>query len=45
MSTIAFAGRIEQGNEDIFSEGITAVFSIMPELTSLDEALENGYLN
>lgn len=45
IPTIAFSGIISEGFESIYSEGINAVFSIVPELTSLDEALENGYKN
>lgn len=45
ISTIAFSGIISDGFESIYNEGINAVFSIVPELTPLDEALENGYKN
>lgn len=45
VPTIAFAGCLNKGYESIYGEGINAAFSIIPEFTSLDEALKNGYEN
>lgn len=45
VPTIALAGCLNDGHETIFEEGIDAVFSIIPEFTSLEEALQNGYHN
>lgn len=45
VPTIAFAGCLNKGYESIYGEGINAAFSIIPEFTSLDEALKNGYVN
>lgn len=45
VPTIAFAGCLNKGYENIYEEGINAAFSIIPEFTSLDEALKNGYTN
>lgn len=45
VPTIALAGCLNQGYENIYNEGITASFSIIPEFTPLETALENGYEN
>lgn len=45
VPTIALAGCLNDGHESIFEEGIDAVFSIIPEFTSLEDALQNGYHN
>lgn len=45
VPTIAFSGVLNKGYESIYEEGINAVFSILPELTSLEETLEKGYIN
>lgn len=45
VPTIAFSGVLNKGYESIYEEGIDAVFSILPELTSLEETLEKGYIN
>lgn len=45
VPTIALAGCLNQGYENIYNEGITAAFSIIPEFTPLETALENGYEN
>lgn len=45
VPTIALAGCLNQGYDNIYDEGINAVFSIIPEFTSLEEALGNGYHN
>lgn len=45
IPVIAIAGSLSKGYETVYEEGIQAVFSIIPELSSLDELLENGYQN
>lgn len=45
VPTIAFAGTLSEGYDAVYDYGIHAVFSIIPELTSLETALENGYNN
>lgn len=45
VPTIAIAGCINKGHEEIYEEGITAAFSIIPEFTSLEEALRMGPVN
>jgi len=45
IPTIALAGIISEGFEDVYKEGINAVFSIIPELTATEESLANGYTN
>ncbi|WP_161879308.1 glycerate kinase [Alkalibacterium sp. MB6] len=45
VPTIALAGCLNQGYENIYNEGIAAAFSIIPEFTPLETALENGYEN
>lgn len=45
IPTIAFSGTLNRGYETIYEEGILASFSIIPQLTSVEEALEKGYEN
>lgn len=45
IPTIAFSGTLNRGFESIYEEGILAAFSIIPELTSLEEALVKGSEN
>lgn len=45
VPTLAMAGSLSEGYEAIYDEGITAAFSTLPEITSLEVALENGYEN
>lgn len=45
VPTIALAGCLNEGYESIYDEGIISTFSIIPEFTSLEEALKNGYRN
>ena len=42
---IAFAGRIGENIEVLYEKGIDSIFSIVKELTTLDEALVNGKEN
>lgn len=45
VPTIALAGCLNEGYESIYEEGIISTFSIIPEFTSLETALENGIKN
>lgn len=45
VPAIAFSGTLNRGFESIYEEGILAAFSIIPELTSLEEALVKGSEN
>lgn len=45
VPVIAIAGCIKEGHQAVHHHGINAVFSILPELTPLNDALENGYEN
>ncbi|KFN91840.1 glycerate kinase [Tetragenococcus muriaticus PMC-11-5] len=45
IPTIALTGSLNKGYETIYEEGVMAVFSIIPRLTSLEAALENGEEN
>lgn len=45
IPTIALTGSLNKGYETIYEEGVMAVFSIIPQLTSLEAALENGEEN
>lgn len=45
VPVIALAGTLSEGYESVYDEGIYAVFSIIPELSSLDKVLEEGYQN
>jgi len=42
---IAFAGRVGENIEVLYDKGIDSIFSIIKELTTLDEALVNGKKN
>lgn len=42
---IAFVGKIGEGTEELYKEGITSVISIINEVTSLDKVLEKGKEN
>ncbi|KJZ86940.1 hypothetical protein ClosIBUN13A_CONTIG167g02582 [Clostridium sp. IBUN13A] len=42
VPTIAFGGKVSQDAENLFDEGIIALFSIMRGVESLNEALKNG---
>ena len=41
----AIAGSLTGKYETVYEQGVTAVFSILSELTSLETALEMGYEN
>lgn len=43
--TIVFAGKVDEGSENLYNEGIKAIFSIMRGVESLDDALKNGVEN
>ncbi len=45
IPVIAFSGALNKGYESIYNEGIDAAFSIIPELSTLEEALDQGYVN
>ncbi|GMA54254.1 hypothetical protein GCM10025857_56110 [Alicyclobacillus contaminans] len=45
IPTIALTGSLNKGYETIYEEGVMAAFSIIPQLTSLETALENGEEN
>lgn len=45
IPVIAFAGRVGDGIEDLYDMGISAVFSILRGVSSLDEALKLGSIN
>lgn len=45
VKTIAFAGKVGDGVENLYDIGIKSIFSIMREVESLDEALKNGIEN
>lgn len=45
IPTIAFGGKISDDSDNLFDEGITALFSIMRGVESLDDALKNGAHN
>ena len=45
VPVIAIAGRLSGDYEAIYEHGVTAVFSILSEITSLESALETGYEN
>lgn len=42
---IVIAGRLSGNYEAVYEHGVTAVFSILSEITSLETALEKGYEN
>lgn len=45
VPVIALAGSISVGYESVYDEGIQAVFSILNQPVSLEEALNQGYIN
>ena len=45
VPVIAIAGSLTGNYETVYEHGVTAVFSILSELTSLETALEMGYEN
>lgn len=45
VPVIAFSGALNKGHESIYQEGITAAFSIIPELNSLEKTLKQGSVN
>ena len=45
VKTIAFAGKIEEGSENLYDIGINSMFSIMRGITDLDTALKMGKYN
>lgn len=45
IPVIALSGIISAGHEGIFEEGIDAVFSVLPRVSSKEEALSEGYEN
>lgn len=45
IPVIAVAGRLSGNYKAVYEHGITAVFSILSEITSLETALEVGYKN
>lgn len=45
VNTIAFAGKIGDGVENLYDIGINSIFGIMRGVCSLDEALKNGEIN
>jgi glycerate 2-kinase len=42
ISVIAIAGGLAPGHETIYDQGIDAAFSLVPGITTLNDALENG---
>lgn len=45
VPVIALTGTLSKGYESVYSEGINAVFSIIPQLSSLEQVLDKGYQN
>ncbi|MGL5647468.1 MAG: glycerate kinase [Clostridium sp.] len=45
VKVIAFAGKVEEGSENLYEVGIDGMFSIMREITELDTALKKGEKN
>lgn len=45
VKTIAFAGKIGEGVENLYDVGINSIFGIIRGVCSLDEALKNGEIN
>lgn len=45
VKTIAFAGKVGDGVENLYDIGINSIFGIMRGVCSLDEALKNGEIN
>ncbi|MDU7148950.1 MAG: glycerate kinase [Clostridium sp.] len=45
VKTIAFAGKIDEGSENLYDVGINSIFGIIRGVCSLEEALKNGEIN
>lgn len=45
VKTIAFAGKVEEGSENLYEIGITSIFSIMRGVVDIDTALKMGKYN
>lgn len=45
VPVIAICGSLSRGYEAVYEHGIDAVFSIVPSVVTLEEALSNGYEN
>ncbi len=45
VKTIAFAGKIGEGAENLYDIGINSIFGIIRGVCSLEEALKNGEIN
>ena len=45
VPVLAFVGSISEGYEEVYEKGVDAVFSVLSEVTSLEQALENSYKN
>jgi len=45
LPTIAIAGSLLDGYEKVYDEGLDAVFSVLPQISDLNTALENAYPN
>ncbi|MGJ9384215.1 glycerate kinase [Salipaludibacillus sp. CF4.18] len=45
VPVVAFAGSLTDNYSNVYQNGIDAVFSIVPGIVSLEEALETGYEN
>ena len=45
VPVIALAGSISEGYEKVYDNGINAVFSILSEVTPLEETLKDGFKN
>jgi glycerate 2-kinase len=45
VPVLGLAGSLSPGNEAVYYHGIDAVFSIVPGVTSLEEAIRNAYSN
>lgn len=45
IPVLAFAGKVDDKCEDLYSEGIKSIFSIVRKVETMDEALKNGPIN
>lgn len=45
LPVIALAGSLSEGYKDVYENGIDAVFSVLPEVTKLETALEESHQN
>jgi len=45
LPTIAIAGSLLEGYEAVYDAGLDTVFSVLPQVSSLETALENAYTN